>query len=160
MTSHMQDIAAFHNKFGLAYNGPPRALPKDLRSFREDFIREEFREYVTAGHALSILTTPDDGHLDEAEIAKHLEDQLDALVDMVYVILGAAYLHGYELKWQEAWNRVHEANMKKVRANAENTSTRSQAFDVVKPKGWVAPDHSDLVELHAHREVAPLRAAE
>lgn len=112
-----QDIKDFHEKFGLKYDGPPRDLPVDLATFRLGFIFEELDELITA---------------------EKRADQLDALVDLTYVILGTAYLHGFD--FQEAWNRVHAANMAKVRG----PSKRSEAFDVIKPEGWTAPVLDDL----------------
>lgn len=51
------------------------------------------------------------------------------------------------LNWNftEAWSRVHNANMQKVRAARVQDSKRDSGFDVVKPPGWKAPDLSDLV---------------
>lgn len=115
--SQWQDIKDFHEKFGLEYSGPPRDLTKDLASFRLGFIFEE---------------------LDELIVAETKADVLDALVDLVYVIMGTAYLQGFN--FQEAWNRVHAANMAKTRG----PSARSQDFDVIKPEGWRPPDLSDL----------------
>lgn len=117
MKTMWQDIKDFHEKFGLNYEGPPRDLPLDLASFRLGFIFEE---------------------LDELIVAETKADVLDALVDLVYVIMGTSYLQGFD--FQEAWNRVHAANMAKVRG----PSARSEAFDVIKPEGWTAPDLSDL----------------
>ena len=116
------DIAAFHRKFGLEYDGPPRELPKDVAQFREAFLREEFFEYI---------------------YAKDLVGKLDALVDLVYVALGTAYLHGFD--FDEAWSRVHEANMQKIRAQQADDSKRSSKYDVVKPEGWEPPVLTDLV---------------
>ena len=59
------------------------------------------------------------------------------------VALGTAYMQGFNFK--EAWRRVHEANMRKVRATSEEQSKRNSSSDVVKPAGWVAPDLKDLV---------------
>lgn len=65
--------------------------------------------------------------------------------------LRALHLHvavhalGCGFNFREAWRRVHEANMGKVRARRAQDSTRGSVFDVVKPPGWVAPDLSDLV---------------
>ena len=146
--SHMQDIRDFHEKFNLEYNGKPRALPKELGDFRIDFKREELREYVRATHILNLELGNDQP--DPGVILEQLEDQLDAMVDMVYVILGTAYLHGFGDRWQEAWNRVHHANMQKVRALAAADSKRGSTFDVVKPAGWEKPTHKDLVEDHIH----------
>jgi predicted HAD superfamily Cof-like phosphohydrolase len=72
-----------------------------------------------------------------------LVDQLDALVDLAYVVLGTAYLHGF--RFNEAWRRVHAANMAKVRAERAEQSARGSTFDVVKPPGWKPADLSDLV---------------
>lgn len=147
--THMEDIADFHRKFDLAYDGKPRLLPKDLSDFRIGFKEEELREYRDATHVGHLEIT---GHHtpDVGMITSCLEDQLDGLVDMVYVILGTAYLHGYEMRWQEAWDRVHRANMAKVRATEASQSARGSTHDVVKPKGWEKPRHVDLVEDHIH----------
>ena len=116
------DIKAFHEKFGLAYDGPPRKLEAELLSFRMKFIEEEFHELVEA-------TT--------------LDHQLDACIDLIYVILGYCYLRGWDAA--EAWRRVQAANMAKVRAEKPSDSKRGTTFDVVKPVGWTAPNLSDLV---------------
>jgi predicted HAD superfamily Cof-like phosphohydrolase len=118
-------IKEFHEKFGLAYFGPPKNLDFAVSEFRTQFMDEELAEYIFA-------TTIND-----------LEKQLDALVDLVYVALGTAYMQGFD--FNEAFRRVHEANMKKVRAVSADHSLRNNILDVVKPEGWQAPDLSDLI---------------
>lgn len=138
------DIKEFHKKFGLEYDGPPRLLPEELQDFRRRFLDEELTEYFTAtywardalGHALA--------HRDIAEHHHQLEKAFDGLVDLVYVALGTAYLHGFD--FEEGWRRVHEANMKKVRVERPEDSKRGSTFDVVKPEGWEPPSLIDLVE--------------
>ena len=121
-----QDIVEFHEKFALTYDGQPRKLPLDLRDFRVGFLNEEFREYI------------------RASATGTLEQCLDALVDLVYVAIGTSYLHGFP--FSEAWDRVHAANMQKVKGDAKS-STRDSDHDVVKPEGWTAPSLSDLVHV-------------
>jgi predicted HAD superfamily Cof-like phosphohydrolase len=117
------DIIGFHTKFDLTYDGPPRILPPDLEPFRLRFMEEE---------------------LDEYRYASTLEKKLDALVDICYVAMGTAYLAGFD--FDEAWRRVHAANMKKIKAAPDGSnSARKSKHDVVKPDGWTAPDLSDLV---------------
>lgn len=116
------DIKAFHKKFDLCQPSMPQELSSHLSEFRTKFMQEELDEYTKA---------------------KNLEDRLDALVDLVYVVLGTAYLHGFD--FNEAWRRVHHANMQKVRVKTACRSKRGSAYDVVKPDGWKAPDLSDLV---------------
>lgn len=142
------DIAAFHEKFGLGYSGPPRVLPEELAQFRVGFIGEELGEYAfgpgSRGEELTQLMV---SYLQRNTTPQNvpLEKQLDALVDMVYVILGNAYLQGFD--FGEAWRRVHNANMQKVRAERAIDSARGSTYDVVKPAGWQAPDLSDLVNV-------------
>lgn len=125
MFDPVKDLADFHQKFGLDYDDPPRQLPMEIKEFRIRFLQEELVEYIAASH--------------DQDLAR----QLDALVDLVYVALGTSYLHGFDFK--EAWMRVHQANMRKVRAIKATDSTRNSTYDVVKPPGWKAPDLSDLV---------------
>lgn len=120
-----QDLIDFHTKFGLVYEGPPRNLPQDLFEFRKKFLQEELDEYI------------------EAEELDDREKMLDSLVDLVYVAIGTAQLHGFD--FNEAWRRVQAANMAKVRCERESDSARGTTYDVIKPPGWVAPDLSDLV---------------
>lgn len=116
------DIAEFHRKFGLEYVGHPRFLPEDIRQFRFDFMSEELTEYDNSGN--------------------DLEQQFDALIDLVYVALGTAHLHGFDFR--EGWRRVHEANMRKVRCERPGDSLRGSTWDVIKPPGWTAPSLKDL----------------
>lgn len=153
--THMQDMVEFHEKFDLEYSDKPRSLPKELSDFRIDFMREELREYIKASHILTLelgVALETNQPPDQGVILEQLEDQLDGLVDLVYVAIGTAYLHGYGNRWQEAWDRVHAANMSKVRAERAEDSKRGSTFDVVKPPGWVKPTHSDLVEDNIHNE--------
>jgi predicted HAD superfamily Cof-like phosphohydrolase len=143
--SMFKDIIAFHKKFGLEYTGKPRALEGELYSFRAGFADEELNEYKDIQPMLTYALV----EKDDAEIARLLELQFDALIDLVYVALGTAYLHGFP--FIEGWRRVHEKNMIKVRAERAGDSKRGSTFDVVKPEGWTPPSHADLVSDHAHQ---------
>lgn len=123
----MDDIKAFHEKFELTYNGPIRGLPRDVSSFRIRFMQEELDEYIAAAAVGDI------------------EGQMDALVDLVYVALGTAYMQGMPFK--KAWDIVQACNMAKVRAgpNGEG-SKRGSPHDVIKPEGWKGPDYSGLLD--------------
>lgn len=146
----LRDVQEFHEKFGLAYNGPPRSLPVGLQRFRTKFLKEELKEYTDAVDELSkFLKDPSPSFDDEA--AHKLEKMLDALVDLLYVLLGTAYLHGFGPIFRTAWRRVHRANMSKIRVDSKANSKRKSEFDVVKPPGWQPPTMRDLVATHLHR---------
>lgn len=146
----MLDIEDFHQKFGLEYTGKPRILDPELFDFRRRFIAEEFDEWTSEQAGLIEALTADDGKPEHRRITTGLHQQLDALVDLVYVTLGAAYLQFGAATFHEAWKRVQAANMAKVRAQSADESKRGSAFDVVKPQGWTPPDHHDLVKDHEH----------
>jgi predicted HAD superfamily Cof-like phosphohydrolase len=143
----IKDIQLFHSKFGIDYKGPPRMLPEDLFQFRLKFLGEELAEWALHHqHMHSILTQ--DPVPDQAELTHHLAEQLDAMVDLAYVLFGTVHLHGLDHVFVEAWHRVQRANMAKVLAQSAADSKRGYAQDVVKPAGWEPPDHSDLVEVN------------
>lgn len=144
-----QDIKDFHEKYQLAYNGKPRILDEELGEFRERFMAEELAEYLEAGDNARDDLMPSLMHEPGENVHVHLEAQLDALVDLCYVAMGTAYLQGFD--FEEAWNRVHAANMQKVRVANAKDSKRESSYDVIKPPGWTAPDHSNLVADHAHK---------
>lgn len=137
-----QDIEDFHRRFGLGPEEPgvPRALEDELAEFRYNFIEEEAAEWLDANtmQTSSSLLTPE-------EVKTELVSQLDGIVDMLYVVLGTAHMQGFTAEHiNEAWRRVHDANMKKVRAQAAEDSKRMSKFDVVKPEGWTPPNLADI----------------
>lgn len=139
----VRDIEDFHLKFRLDYGGPPRSLPESLSVFRKAFMSEELQEYRVSEAQARSEKIKQEG-VDLAEYAFHLDQMLDALVDLTYVVLGTSYLHGFDFR--EAWRRVHSKNMEKVRVKSEEDSKRGSIYDVVKPEGWEAPSHIDMVE--------------
>lgn len=143
------DVTDFLSTFGQKYSGAPRALPPQLAKLRERLLNEERGEYLRAVKALAAeLSGKAEPSIDD-EVAYNLDHALDALVDLVYVALGTAYLHGFD--FNEAWRRVHSANMKKTRALTRKDGKRKSKYDIVKPPGWQPPRHRDLVVNHAHK---------
>lgn len=123
--NNFEDVQAFHNKFGLTDD--PDVGNDEWLDFREKFMEEELKEFK------------------DARTAGDRAGMFDALLDLVYVAMGTA--DGLRFPWQRGWDRVQQANMAKVRAARDGAdSKRGTGFDVVKPAGWRAPDHSDLVE--------------
>lgn len=136
--TNFEDIIAFHEKYGLNYDGPPRIPHQDLLHFRVKFQTEELEEFIEAWG---------DGDLPK---------MADALIDMVYVAMGTAYLMG--LPWQALWNQVQAANMRKVRAEHAHESKRGSAYDVIKPEGWVGPDIEGVLMSYTESFRRPLDA--
>lgn len=122
----IKDIDQFHKKFGFEKNekiGIPNN--NELVNFRTAFLMEELAEYTNA------ITKKDTA------------GALDALVDIVYIALGTAWL--FNLPFAKAWKEVQKANMSKVRAK-DKSGKRGTKFDVVKPKDWKAPNIERIIE--------------
>jgi len=123
--SNYERVGDFHEKFGLE-NGTHRGYfprpwpPEALIQFRLGFLHEELKE------------------LERAYEAQDITGVFDALIDLVYVALGTAQVHG--LPWEAGFAEVQRANMTKERAVRAEQSARGSTFDVVKPMGWQPPD--------------------
>jgi len=118
-------VADFHKKFGLDPTEQPDFPFEEIWILKNNHMQEELNEIRAAA------------------INGNLEEYFDGLIDLVYVALGAAYLSG--LPFDEGFKRVHEANMKKVRALRQEDSKRGSTYDIVKPAGFVAPTLTDLI---------------
>lgn len=115
-----EDVKKFYLKFDLGYDGPPRFLDGELLKLRLMFLEEELNEFKSATEAKDIIKA------------------FDALLDLVYVCHGTAYLMG--LPWDEGWSAIQSCNMAKVRAASPEQSKRGSTHDVVKPEGWIGPE--------------------
>lgn len=140
----LHNVWDFHEQFQINYETPdvPRLLPPDMAKLRVDRLQEELDEYR------------------EAVEAGDLVKALDALVDLLYILLGAVHLHGFTKIFGRAWVRVHAANMKKERAKRVEDSKHGSIFDIVKPEGWEPPYLDDLLAEARAPEAKPVSQAE
>jgi len=116
VSSNFDDVRAMHAKFGMPIGDEPKALDDSRYKFRRDFMWEELDEF------------------DEAQLNWNLAGMADALVDLVWVAMGAAVEMG--LPWQALWDEVGRANMRKELGH----NGRGTAVDLRKPDGWRPPD--------------------
>lgn len=98
---------------------------EDNQWLYSNLIQEEFDEFVNAIHAE-----------DEAE-------QLDACMDMIWVILGFCHMKGYNIRG--AWDEVVKTNMAKVDPVTGKVRRREDG-KILKPEGWKPPDMSKFVK--------------
>ena len=126
--SYFKDIQYMHSKQEIEYVGEPRDLPEEILELRLACLKEEYEEYLKA----------------VKENNRH--EILDSLVDICVVAIGTAAQHGFD--FDEAWDRVLAANLKKYAAKTPEDIERSKRKiygDLVKPKGWEAPCLKDLI---------------
>jgi predicted HAD superfamily Cof-like phosphohydrolase len=144
--SDFSDVGQFHEKFGLPFVGVkgetvPRVTDDSTALFRLQFLLEELTE-IAEGYGCVLLPN-DDGKgyafYQYSGATQDLPKIADGLVDLVYVALGTAHLHG--LNWDDLFAEVQRANLSKERATSatDGRSTRGHSLDVVKPKGFVPP---------------------
>lgn len=150
------DVVEFSEKFQL-----PRCreqhheLTRDQLAFRIKFMLEELSEYLDA---VGVIALKNDANSKTCDLEKLSVDvgyvpstpdkAFDALIDLVYVILGTAHMHRFN--FNEGWKRVHAANMSKVLAKDypelnEKDWRKNSPMDIVKPKDWEAPSLKDLL---------------
>jgi predicted HAD superfamily Cof-like phosphohydrolase len=125
MSNLFDDVSAFNKKFGLEPTDSPSFPAEEIWKLKNRHMQEELDEIRAAC------------------LIGDLEQYFDGIIDLVYVALGAAYLAG--LPFDEGFRRVHEANMKKVRAITAEDSKRGSTYDIIKPAGWEAPVLDDLL---------------
>ena len=119
----IKDVDAFLNKFGLKYAGLPRSLDKAARDERIRHMLEEIEEYKEA---------------------KSVADEFDALLDLIYLAIGTARMQGLNL--EAGWDRVHQANMRKIKKEITDDYGNISEYKsgIAKPEGWEKPDLTDL----------------
>ena len=128
LTAMTCEVDRFHRHvIDLPIVDPPGPLPPDRAAFRASFLEEELGEYR------------------DALASQDLPGQIDALVDLVYVAIGALLEMGIDPL--EAFRPVQEANMMKVRGETR----RGHGYDAQKPDGWKPPDHEAVIRSMAAR---------
>ena len=125
MKDLVKDLNFFNKKYGLPDQNREMLLDEDWLEFRLQFLREELNEITSAVYTNDV------------------PGLLDGLIDLIYVAVGTGTSLG--LPMEEAWQRVHEANLRKVRVDHPEQSKRGHKFDLVKPKGWKAPIFEDIL---------------
>jgi predicted HAD superfamily Cof-like phosphohydrolase len=88
------------------------------------------------------LITEETGELKDAIIAGDQVEQLDALVDILVVTIGAIRAAGWD--GEAAWNEVMKTNFNKIDPTTGKVIKRKDG-KVLKPAGWKAPQLAQFV---------------
>jgi predicted HAD superfamily Cof-like phosphohydrolase len=118
-------VTEFHARFGIPVRKVPQELNQEEFNWRHKFLQEELRE------------------LGDAWTDGNLVGQVDALLDLAYVVHGTAVLMG--LPWDLLFPVVHDCNMQKVsyaeaKAKGLEVGEPRHTYDVRKPPGWQGPE--------------------
>ena len=79
----------------------------------------------------------------DAEAVCDEVEQLDACMDMIWVILGFCHMKGYDISG--AWDEVVKTNMAKVDPVTGKVRRREDG-KILKPEGWSPPNMSKFIK--------------
>ena len=82
------------------------------------------------------------GELEEAVMADDRVEQLDALVDILVVTMGAIRAGGFD--GEGAWKEVMDTNFAKIDSDTGKVRKREDG-KVLKPEGWKAPELAKFI---------------
>ena len=83
------------------------------------------------------------GELVDAVAADDKVEQLDALIDILVVTMGAVRAAGWD--GEAAWKEVMDTNFAKIDATTGKVRKREDG-KVLKPEGWKAPELSQFID--------------
>jgi predicted HAD superfamily Cof-like phosphohydrolase len=69
-------------------------------------------------------------------------EELDACMDLIWVILGYCYMRGYNV--EGAWKEVSDSNLSKINPVTGKVNKRDDG-KVLKPEGWKPPQLESCV---------------
>lgn len=124
MSAHSAGVRAFHEAFGHPIAPSPTLVDHELALLRYDLISEELGEYATAALEGDVV-----------EIA-------DALGDMLYVIHGAALVHGIDL--DPVFAEIQRSNMSKLGADGKPIYRKDGK--ILKGPGYSPPNLRRILE--------------
>lgn len=108
---------------------------------QEKFMKscDQYTSLYSAPQYKMYLSLIDEEHkeLQEAIEANDLVEQLDALIDILVVTIGAIHSAGFD--GEGAWKEVMKTNFAKVDRETGKVRKREDG-KVLKPVGWKAPD--------------------
>lgn len=97
-------------------------------------------------------TIPDHQELTDKEKIELIAEQADAIVDLLYYLKNASAKKN--IKLDEVFNEVHEANMRKIDPKTGKCLKRSDG-KILKPPGWVAPNIEKVIEKQFNEQNTP-----
>ena len=119
------DIRSMHDRFGVTdwIDDSTPGQRKELMKLRMRMLAEEFNETL------------------QAYLQGDSEEVIDGLIDLCVISIGTLDIAGVDVN--AAWNEIYVANMAKERGVKPGRPNPLGLPDLIKPDGWVGPDHSN-----------------
>lgn len=123
-SDYLGKVKEFMTTFGQPVLDKPTPLPEDRQKLRIALIFEELKEYAEASGMVEYFAKLCDEHyvdihnnpnpdIQIVEVINEVE-QLDALLDLQYVLSGAVHEHGFGGIFDAGFEEVHSSNMSKA----------------------------------------------
>ena len=102
-----------------------------------EFNKDQYTLYLS-------LIDEESKELDRALIDNNRVEQLDALIDILVVTIGAIHSGGFDA--EDAWKEVMKSNFAKIDSETGKVRKREDG-KVLKPLGWTAPELAPFVKV-------------
>lgn len=129
MDKQLQQTREFNKTFGHITGDEDLSFPTEkMQKLQEKLIAEELEEFK------------------EAQEKEDLVKVADSLVDLIYVVMGAAHHYGMDGILEECFDEVHESNMSKADENGE--AIINDDGKVLKGDNHFEPDLASIIKKH------------
>jgi predicted HAD superfamily Cof-like phosphohydrolase len=119
MRKEINNLIEFNEAFGIDFPKSPLLVDAKTQELRVNLLLEELEEYRVANTKGDIT------------------EVLDAIGDMLYIVLGTAVQHGMQNIVEEAFRVIHSSNMSKLDKDGNPIINGDQMYDPRRPIGKV-----------------------
>lgn len=135
---YLKKVEQFMVTFDQPVLDAPIAIPEDRNKLRINLIFEELKEYAEASGQIYYfeelcekfcLWSHNMTQVHPHPTSVNQVEQLDALLDLQYVLSGAVHEHGFGKIFDEAFEEVHNSNMSKACNNLEEAEETRQHYE-------------------------------
>lgn len=127
MKKQLQQTKEFNKAFGHITGNEDLSFPSEkIQQLQEKLIAEELEEFK------------------QAQENEDLVEVADSLVDLLYVVMGAAHHYGMDGLLEDCFDEIHESNMSK--ANEDGEPVIKDDGKVLKGDGYFEPDLGSIIE--------------
>lgn len=119
MRREINNLIEFNEAFGIEFPKSPLLVDAKTQELRVNLLREELEEYRVA-NAKGDIT-----------------EVLDAIGDMLYIVLGTAVQHGMQNILEDAFRIIHSSNMSKLDEDRKPIINGDKHYDPRVPIGKV-----------------------
>lgn len=119
MREQINQLLEFNRLFKIEHPTKPQLVDLATQELRIKLLSEEIEEYKQANSSGDIV------------------EVLDAITDMLYIVIGTAVQHGMQDVLEDAFSFVHSSNLSKLDENNEPIINGDKTYDPTRPLGKI-----------------------